>query len=52
MYVLFIYDNFFATILAGKSLIYELTQHFWQIYLFGQTKIQNFVLFGHSVGTL
>ena len=28
------------------------SEHFWQIYLFGQTKIQNFVPFGYSVSTL
>ena len=46
MYVLFIYDVFF------QQFLHENHSVFWQSYLFGQTKIQNFVLFGHSLGTL
>ena len=28
----------------------QLNQHFWEMYLLGQTTIQNFVPFGHYVG--
>ena len=42
-------NNFFNN-LGTKTI--QLTQQFWQIYIFGQTKIQNFVSFGHFVGTL